>query len=85
MWGLIALLHPMLAEFVQHTLLARCPQYVQLRKRKCRPSASGVEPIILLYGVTGKRLPYDVFFRALAELDVGYLNIELLRLENGES
>jgi len=73
----------MVAEFVQCTLLSRCPQYVQKRARRCLPNASGVEPIVLLYGKTGKRLPYDVFFGALAELDVGYLNTELLRLESG--
>ncbi|KAK8019570.1 hypothetical protein PG990_004708 [Apiospora arundinis] len=85
MWGLIGLLHPMVAEFVQHILLKRCPQYVKKRVKACRPSETGVEPIIYLYGETGKRLPRAMFFSALEDLDVGVLNTELLRLENGEN
>ncbi|KAK7951940.1 uncharacterized protein PG986_007668 [Apiospora aurea] len=86
LWGFLGLLHPLIAEFLQETLIKRCPQYVTLRKEPCKPHPkSGVVPIIVLQGITGKPLTGDIFFRALDSMDMRFVSMELLEKENSET
>lgn len=85
LWGFLGQLHPLVAEFLQETLVKRCPQYVALRSKHSSPHPkSGVVPIIALKGITGKPLTGDVFFRALDGMDMTFISMKLMRLESVE-
>ncbi|KAK8139884.1 hypothetical protein PG984_001007 [Apiospora sp. TS-2023a] len=85
LWGFLGQLHPLVAEFLQETLVKRCPQYVTVRNKQSNPHPrSGVVPIIALKGITGKPLTGEVFFRALDGMDMTFISMELMRSERGE-
>lgn len=86
LWGFLGQLHPLVAEFLQETLIKRCPQFVTVRNKHPNPHPkSGVVPIITLKGITGKPLTGDVFFRVLDGMDMTFISMELMRFEKGEA